>query len=233
MKKAFKTVTHKVTKRNILRDFALEAVPGIFGTIKAYQSDPLGLTSRLIQRVAKNGIYEGVEKEWKSLKETEKIKDDYGHTAQGRVCLTELLDCLDADILDDVRIDTMRKIFFIVAQEKISDRDNPTPQLLMKVCRKLESHEIMVLLASYAIYKATEFSEQHYDIHNWAKAIAAKSGLLDGLVYASEDKLIKCGLIADRTHSDRSGIGKKETFRLTDLGIEMGKYVSASENAKG
>lgn len=122
----------------------------------------------------------------------------------------------------------------VAASETISNRDEVLPHQFIKICKRLNSGEIIVLLTAYKLAKENNFEySQHMSARQWLEIISKNSPLkYSALVELHEDNLVTMKLIYERTNSDRSGIQMSNQFRLTDLGIDFCKYVEEFENIK-
>jgi hypothetical protein len=137
------------------------------------------------------------------------------------------LDALDRDIPDQLRFETMKRVFLTAATEELSTRESVLPQQYMQLCRTLSTGEILVLLAVYQLAPDPSWrTVQNYNASAWLKDVATRSGLAHPqLVELHETKLIQKGLITDRVYPDRSGVTLGTRYRLTELGSALCQFI--------
>ena len=104
----------------------------------------------------------------------------------------------------------------------------------MKLCRELESDDLLILKAAYDIkngrlsYKLSsiKIDPNNTSANSWLSNISKQIGHeIVSLVEVHEDKLINLKLIGPRTASDRSGVALLKNYRLTDLGYKICEYI--------
>ena len=104
----------------------------------------------------------------------------------------------------------------------------------MKLCKDLESCDIIILKAAYDIKNGnlsqtlvnTTIGLRDKNAHSWLVNISKQIGHhLKSLVEVQEDKLIEFKLLSPRTQSDRSGIEPTDYYRLTELGYKLCEYI--------
>lgn len=219
---------------DILEKTYVNLIKGIAGLATADKKDLIFSVSRVLQNIRATNLLGSLKKEWDHWQEKGKIKEDYTKTEQHLNCLHELLDFLDNDIPDELRFSTLKKILLVAASETISNRDEVLPHQFIKICKKLNSGEIIVLLTAYKLAKEHNFKyNQNMGARRWLDIIAQNSLLkYSALVELHEDNLITLKLIYDRINPDRSGIQMSNQLRLTDLGIDFCKYVEEYEIIK-
>ena len=223
---------------DILADTATSLLEGLTG-IAASKREELALSvGHIFQGLRKGKFLTILSREWKAYKEKGEIKEDYQYTEQHQSCLQELLDFLDKDLPDEITFSFLKKIFLVTASEKASDRESILPQQYMKICRKLSSGEIILLLATYNIAKmGHDYFKQIIDYqqspsaHDWLNLMAKESSLqYPELVKLYETELINKGLITKRQLSDNSGVSIRPYFRLSQLGYEICNFIENYEN---
>lgn len=195
---------------------------GVLGTQKL---ELLMIPGRLVQAARNNKFLHQLAKEFEDLKEKGEIKDDYEKTEQATSCLQELLAALENPPVDEIKFKALKSIFLKAATEKISTRNDATPQLLMSVAKSLTATEILLLAAIYQIGKGKVATEIKTGAQRQLQFLAQNSQLsTTGLVEFTEGKLIEKRLISDRDYPDRSGVKQGSHFRLTDFGLKLCEY---------
>ena len=186
----------------------------------------------ILQRVRSGRFLETLKDEWDRFREKGRIKDDYLDTDQHQECLQEMLDFLDNDSPDQFRFTALKHVVLNASAEHFSSRDDVLPQQYMRICRSLNSTEVLILQANYELAKSGH-NPDHYGAHEWLRDVATHSVLqFPALVESQESSLMAKCLITSRTHSDRSGVGKTDHFRLTDLGYQLCRFMTELELEK-
>jgi len=179
----------------------------------------------LLQRVRSGRFLETLKDEWDRYRDKGRIKDDYLDTDQHQECLQEILDFLDNDSPDHIRFTALKQVFLNAATEELSSRTSVLPQQYMRICRSLNSSEVLVLQANYKIAKGGH-NPKTYGFAEWCRHIAENSELrFAELVASHENSLMAKGLVSERRYSDRSGVQHTDHFRLTDLGFALCQFM--------
>lgn len=189
--------------------------------------------SYLLQRGRGAGFRKALNTEYKSFQEKGKIKNDYANTEQAYSCLQEILDFIDNDAPDEIRFNAMKALFLSIATEKLSDRDDLIPAELMKICRKLDSAEIITLSSIYKIYKSGQFK-------TYQRAFEPTRERLEQVTVESSFKFYEITKIAAKElmekgliHSSEKGFARDwESFGLSRLGIELCKFIENYEKGQ-
>jgi len=219
---------------DILDDTLTALIEGLTG-IAASRREELALSvGHIFQGLRKGQFLTILSREWNQYKEKGKIRDDYQFSEQHKACLQELLDFLDKDLPDEITFSLLKKIFLVAATEKVSDRESLLPQQYLKICRKLSSAAILILIATYNIANNKEMTAKYRELtsaREWLSIIANESGLVyPEIVEIYEDELIKNNLLIPRIHDDKSGVVLRGLFRLKDLGLAICQYMENYEN---
>ena len=205
-------------------------VPGLTTLLTSGKDDLVKTVSRIIQNQQKEGGFRAVAGEWQRMVQEGKIKPEYAETEQAAECRVEMFDSLDKDKPDQKRTEAMKKIFLKAAASPSSEWANPRPQQLLRICRTLNAEELIILGTAYRLFKTRtreEVEKSSRGADQWPDYIAGASQNLvsAGIVDFYEDDLVKKKLIGDRDHSDRSGVRLAHQCRLTNLAIELCKYL--------
>jgi len=213
---------------DIIKDTLLCLAEGITGIAASDRKELAFSVGHIFQSLRKGQFLSKFLSEWNAYCEKSRIPKDYQETEQHHTCLQELLEFLDHDSPDEIRFETLKRVFLVAATETASDRNSLLPYQFLRLCRGMSSGEIIVLNTTYQIAK----SGQMPDVSGGANlAIAKESGLGHAsLVETYEEELIKKHLITRRIHSDRSGVAAKPHFRLTSLGFELCEYVDSYDS---
>lgn len=222
--------TNAIQRRttDILRDTACE----IASALSALASNPgEGVLSagRIFQGWVKRRGVEQLWKELDSLIKKGKIKDDYDKTPQFKDCLLELLRFLDNDCPDEVRFQTLKKIFLVAATETVSDRKSFLPYEYMKMCRSMSSGEILVMQTAYSLHiekQTVSFSDPHFE-YNWINSIRNKGGFQHMEIVDIYKKRLIDKEILQLAQDHPAQLSKNSSNGLTSLGLALCKYIES------
>ncbi|MEM7761662.1 MAG: hypothetical protein AAF298_26605 [Cyanobacteria bacterium P01_A01_bin.40] len=210
----------KSTLKNILE--------GATGIATSEKKDLILSFSHVLQRVRGRSFLKAFLSEWNKFREKGRINDEYIYSEQHQVCLQELLECLDQDIPDETRFKVLKSILLIAATETVSQRDSVLPQEYMRLCRNLESGEILVL---FAIDKIPFPKPNNFDFQKqeqWKRDIAQESGLVhQNLVLNYQEKLASKHLLC----SGRITYCPMYSA-VTDLGKSLVEYIKEYDSVE-
>jgi hypothetical protein len=115
----------------------------------------------------------------------------------------------------------------------ITKSSSVLPQQYIRVCRTLSSSEILILVAAYKKSRDKSWSPTEANAERWLREIAEESGLKHTeLVDYYDQILVDKKLLSQRRHSDRSGIYPGDNCRLTNLAIEICKFIETYDDLK-
>jgi hypothetical protein len=218
---------------DIIKDTLTCLAEGMMGIAASDRKELAFSVGHIFQSLRKGQFLSRFLNEWNSYREKGRIPKDYEETEQHHSCLQELLDFLDKDSPDEIRFETLKKVFLVAATEKSSDRNSLLPYQFLRLCRGMSSGEIIVLNVTYRIAKSGQIPDIS-GANNWLDIIAKESALNHAsLVETYEEELIKKHLLSRRLHSDRSGVMVKPHFRLTSLGLELCEYIDSYDSSSG
>lgn len=125
------------------------------GTAFAMQGGRKGVfaLSHLIQATISGNAKEHFRKEYERYRDEGRIDEDYGQTTQAWECFDEALRAIDNDHPDETRTKAIRDVFLGIAQEQVTDRDDPLGYYLMKAATSLASMEVIVMRAAWRTQK--------------------------------------------------------------------------------
>jgi len=211
---------------NILKDSLVGLVEGLSGIAVSKKMDFQLSVGHLLQSLIKGKFLNQLIDEWNEYRNKGKIEDDYQTTEQHIECLQEMLDFIDSDMPDEKRFSLLKKIFLVSATESISERNDVLPQQYMKICRKLTSGEVLVLLGTFQFSKNKEFDPKDTGAGTWLDNIAKVTNLQHfELIELHERNLIDKNLLTPRRLGDKSGVLLGKHYRLTELGYQICKFV--------
>jgi hypothetical protein len=219
----------------IMKDTALSIVAGLTGLASSDKNDCVLSASRVFQGLIKGKGLQQLMDEWQALVEKGKIKEGYEKTSQHQDCFLELLRFLDNDCPDEIRFQTLKKIFLVAATETASDRESLLPYEYMKLCKSMSSGEIITMLTAYRILvdkKHVSFTDINFD-HNWTARIVSNAQFEHlELVEIYKNKLFEKRILVQ--HSEYSGrMARGEIAKdngLTSLGLALCKYIESYED---
>lgn len=220
--------SEKATDTSTLLSETVKALAeGITGIAASTRAELVMSAGAIFQRLRAGTFLSTLHDEWNKYRDKGRIKDGYERSEQHKACLGELLAFLETDAPDEVRFSTIKQIFLVAAEEKISERNDVMPLQYMKIARTLSTAEILILNACYTASKQDFWKDDPRSVE-WHKHVCEATGLqptqlVEIYVRTLEEKML---LIPPR-HGDRSGIIVKPYFRLTELGYRFCEFINA------
>ena len=167
-----------------------------------------------------------------------KINENYLDEDLNKKALADLLKFIDDTSPVEDRFNAMKALFLKSVSCDSTQEEKTLSYQFMKICRKLESSDLLILKAAYDI-KYHRFNKKlvttgvnHKAIltiqiaHTWLTTISDQIGHgIISLIEVQEEKLISLKLIGPRIASDKSGIRANKNFRLTDLGCRICDFI--------
>lgn len=189
---------------------------------------------RLVQASIQWKMFSQLGKEVKDYIDKGKIKEDFLDKEQSQQSLYDLLKFIDETTPDEDRFNAMKTLFMKSVAIDSSDEEHILSYQFMKLCKDLESGDLLMLKAAYDIKNgklSQKLSSTTIDLNNktsqtWLLNISKQIGHeIISLVEVHEDKLVNLRLISPRTLSDKSAFAKTKYYRLTDLGYKICEYI--------
>jgi hypothetical protein len=202
-------------------------ITGALGTEKLHL---FMIPGRLVQGARNKSFIGQLAREFDELRAKGAIKPDYGRSEQAQACLQELLAALEDPPVDNVKFNLLKSLFLAACAEARTSRSDLSPQLLMNIARRLNSGEIVLMAATYRVAQTPEGALERVGSAAgvWIQEMSRRSGLGTGsMVEVYEEGLMQKKILTPRRYGDRSGIDAGPNFRLTDLGVELCKVLSA------
>lgn len=112
---------------DVIKDTLTCLAEGLTGIAASDRKDLAFSVGHIFQSLRKGQFLSRLLDEWNSYRAKGRIKDDYVRTEQHQACLQELLLFLDNDCPDEIRFQTLKKIFLVAATEAASDRTSLLP----------------------------------------------------------------------------------------------------------
>jgi hypothetical protein len=128
---------------DVIKDTLVCLVEGLTGIAASERKELAFSVGHIFQSLRKGQFLSILLKEWNAYRDKGRIKEDYIGTEQHKACLQELLSSLDKDCPDDVKFQTLKKIFMVAATEKASDRNSLLPYQYLRLCSEMTSGEIL------------------------------------------------------------------------------------------
>mgnify|MGYP006295317003 CR=1 FL=1 len=198
---------------------------GVTGMASSDRRDLILSVGHILQRMRGGKFLSTFKDEWDKYKEKGRISDEFEQSEDNLDCLQELLDFIDKDIPDSRRFEAMKNLYLNIAVHSASDTLDANHQQLMRVCRKLSSGELVVLLTAYKLGSRKTKEEWGSQVaSSWLGTVANESGLHAGLVELNEGELIKKGLLFQRVNAG-IGLALGRYFRVTDLGVAVCEWI--------
>ncbi|SRR5258706_2005654 len=198
----------------------LEFITGTIGTDK---SDLLMASGRVAQAIFKRETIKQLGVEIFELRKKGKINEEYIESEYGKKSFIDLLKAIDEENMDPNKWEAIKKVYYFSISSDSKEKKRKKAYYLMQTCLQLKSFDIEVLSFCYQKYIIPNNGTDSINAAgDWIKLVSDGLGYdLPEFVEQSETKLINLGILTGRTYSDKSGIVKGTTFRLTNLGINL------------
>lgn len=230
MAKADATTPGKEIARLVRDPKALAAIAG--GAVEEGTKGLLQAALRTIQGAIGRRFFEQLSEELNDLHAKGKIAEDTFESSSNQASLFELLDSVDKDAPDQERMNAMKALFVRAAEQDKSESERALIHQFMRIARKLNGEDILVLKAAFEVANSPEWvkssdpGKNNFAAIQWLTEIAKSRGHnMPSLVAISETQLSSVRLLGGRTHGDRSGIDFGRNFGLTDLGMKFCEYL--------
>lgn len=218
-----------IDKSNVLEATFSDLVRGMGGVAISEKKDFLVSISRILQRTRSIGFLGALQNEWIEYIKKGIIADDYSGSDQHLTCLHELLEAIDEKVVDERRFSFFKKIFIVGAAEILSSHDDVLPHQFIRLARKINSGEVLLLETVFRLYKSQNYDREK-SASLWLQRMADETGLKHkSLVEMNEDILIELHILSPRIHGDRSGVNVGDTNRLTSLGVGFCEFIAKYE----
>lgn len=212
-----------------LQKGSLHLSEGITGLLASDNTTKILIGGKLVQAAIKGNLLTQLGKEFQRLRDAGKIKENLFENENRKAALSEMLSYIDSDLPDAEVFNAMKSIFFASLSVDSTERDEMLAYQLLKICRRLESGDLLVLKVAFNHIGELE-KNGNYDINWWLTQVADELGFSSEMVSIFEDHLIQTKLLSERKHPDKSGIMSPDTYRLTGLGLQMGTFFSRAES---
>lgn len=207
-----------------------EILTGILANSGKLPSPYVLSAGRIVQATIKGNLLTQFGREVESYRKEGRIKEDYFSTNKNQATLLEFLQFIDSDIPDEEVFKALKSIFFCGVECNADEKKEEVSYQLLKLCKKLNSVDILILKVCYDIYLGKNLENVNTGIasfNDWLNIISSKIGYdLPELVSLEDDKLVQLGLLSGRNYPDKSGIHSSKEFRLTKLSIKLCEFIT-------
>lgn len=229
-KKSLVKLSEKLSTTKGLAEFIQQPSVVIAETITGFLGSSLSdyklATGKIIQGALKFRLLTQLGRVLKELREKGKIKEDYFATHKQQATFIEMLKFIDEEVPDEERFKAMKSIFLNTISKDASDEDELLGYELIKLCRQLNSGDILLLKYCYeegrkdSGFRAINIASQ------WLKRVSEGLKLPVGIVELHEDNLMRLKLLLGRQHADKSGVYRNPDGRLTDSCRKLCKFIT-------
>ncbi len=187
---------------------------------------------RLVQASIKCNLFRQLGNDIRDYIDKGEIKEDFLNKPQNQHTLSDLLNFIDETTPDEKRFNAMKELFLKSVSTNSSESEQALLYQFMKLCKDLESGDLLVLKAAYDIKNGNQSKNisqiglKDSSAETWLKNISIQIGHnIKALVEFHEEKLENLKLISSRNHADKSGIKVTDYYRLTELGYRICEYI--------
>lgn len=174
---------------------------------------------RLVQALLKGRLLQQFAREFKRLRDTGRIPDDFAEKKYGFQTWVELMKIIDEELPDPERLEALKAMFFAVNKVNSTDGEQIAAYQLWHVAKSLTSGELFLLKLVYE--ERNKFDQQSTAYGLWESHMANAAGhSVRGLIGIHEKRLTEIGFLTQRQWDDLSGINPANA-RLTDFGLSF------------
>ena len=105
---------------DVIKDTLTQLAEGLTAIAASDRKELVFSVGHIAQCLRKGQFLSRFLQEWNAYRDKGRIKDDYVGTEQHQAWLQELLEFLDNDSPDEIRFETLKKIFLVAATETAS-----------------------------------------------------------------------------------------------------------------
>ncbi len=216
----------KLQEPEILEEFLeqpLSYIPEtITGALAVGSRGVFAAGGRIVQGLLKGKHLQQFAAEFKKLRETGRIPDDFADRRYGFQTWVELMKIIDEESPDPDKLEALKAMFFAVNKVNASDGEQIAAYQLWQIAKTLDSGELFLLKI---VHEQSSKYDSNTTYSTWESRMAKAAGHeITGLVGLHEKRLTEFGLLTPRQWGDGSGI-TPTMARLTALGFAFCKNI--------
>jgi hypothetical protein len=188
----------------------------------------------LIQAALKGQFFTKLGDEVEHWRKKGIISEDPGTKPSGWESWKELLEAIDQDPIDEEKFEALKAMFYDINRVTSHDRDCILSYQLLKIARKLNAGELLLLKAALIVCERGERGQSaHWEAWNtWAARINnAYGGGPFALIRLNEKNLVEYELFSGRHPADPNQVAVEDN-RLTDLGMKFVRNIQNYQKLK-
>jgi len=177
---------------------------------------------RIVQALLKGRLFKQWAAEFKKLRETGRIPDDFADKKYGFQTWVELMTIIDEESPDADRLAALKAMFFAVNNVGATDGERIKAYQLWQIAKQLNSGELLLLRTVYlkkSLYASETIHPNYLNVYsNWASYMAKAIGHgSQGLVDLHEKRPTEFGLLIEKNRM--TGTIDADNARLSELGL--------------
>lgn len=199
----------------------------VFGALASDKSEWVLSTGRILQAGLKLRAFKQLGEEINSYTQKGAIKENFLEKDVNQSSFYELLKFIDEETPDEERARAMKSIFFSSITPNSGSAKEQLAYEFLQICKELSSGEILILKASFSLFKKGVFNANMGDNRDaWLSILAKEIGHnIPALIAKYEDHLMSLKLIEQRVYNDGSGFRKTPYGRLTESGYQLCQFI--------
>ncbi|MEK7559555.1 MAG: hypothetical protein AAB521_04585 [Patescibacteria group bacterium] len=204
----------------------LEFLTGVFTTGVDKPGALILSTGRLTQALFKGkDFYQQLYSEIQDYRKIGAIPDKKLNSKIGKTLLVELMRSIDEDFLDDEKFEALKTIFLKSVMKDTDEHSQMLAYQYFKVCKRLNSLDILVLRTAFGIFEEPGSNQRHGDIREWEVLIAERLEIPIDLV--TQSRLENNGARDNSNPSLYESSMGNNKHGLTSLGIAIGEFIKS------
>lgn len=228
----------KKSEEKGLKEITLPVIQVASGILQSDKKVVIKSIGDSLQEFVKGNQWYRLKKEIQKYREKGKSNEEYFNNPEKTVRLLDFLKLFDDKIPDEDIFRAMKSIFFTTISKDTSEQDEVLGYELLKICKKLDSGDILVLKTCYKLKDVKDDSlvddkleRNRFDY--WLTIISVALDLPEEIIEIHEQKLVEQNLLSERGSfgGDDVVLSKittidPENARLTGLGLKLYEFIA-------
>jgi hypothetical protein len=194
----------------------------ITGALAVGKTGVMVAGGRVVQALLKGMLFKQWASEFKKLRETGRIPDDFAEKPYGFQTWVELMTIIDEEATDADRLEALKAMFFAVNKVGVKDGERIAAYQLWQLTKNLTSGEVMLLKVAFEnrtkVFPKGSLGTTYSD---WAEQVSNAAGHgIKGLIDIHEKRLTELGLFTFRPLTTLDTVNP-ENARLSNLGLRL------------
>jgi hypothetical protein len=205
----------------------------IIGAIAVEKNGLFLSGGRIVQALLKGRLFQQWAAEFKKLRETGRIPDDFADKKYGFQTWVELMTIIDEESPDADRLEALKAMFFAVNKVETTDGEKIKAYQLWQIAKRLNSGELLLLKTAYENrdrYGQDADPKNKHSFSNWTKYMSSAVGhSSEGLIALYYKQPAALGLLSESVQNALGSFISPTNAGLTELGFMFCANIEAYE----